>query len=250
MTMPAQLDVARAALAAAELRTGVRHRSVRGRHEDIASAAGVTGEQTREEELTEPFAAVLDGGRLPTGSTSVVGGSSSLLLALLAASQHKDDWIAIVGMPDLGLLAAVDAGVGIDRLVVIPDVTGRGPEVLAALLDGFTYVVAGPAVGLTVADRRRLTARARDRGSGIVATGEWEHAALRLYATARWSGVDAGAGYLRRCELDVDLQSRGRPQRWTLTLPTPQTDAFIPAHPGSARRSRTAHRAAPLHAVG
>ncbi len=248
--MPAQLDVARAALAAAELHTGVRHRSVRGRHEDIASAARAAGEQTRDEELTEPFTAILDGGRLPVGAASVVSGSSSLLLALLAASQRKDDWLAVVGMPDLGLLAAVDAGVAIERLVVIPDVAGRGPEVVAALLDGFTYVVAGPAVGLTPADRRRLTARARDRGSGIVATGEWEHASLRLRATARWSGADAGAGYLRRCELDVDLQARGRPQQWTLTLPTPQTDAFNPAHPGTARRSRTAHRAAPLRAVG
>lgn len=248
--MPAQLDVARAALAAAELRTGVRHRSVRGRHEDIASAAGVTGEQAREEEPTEPFTAILDGGRLPIGSASVVGGSSSLLLALLAASQCKDDWIAIVGMPELGLLAAVDAGVAIDRLVVVPDVAGRGPEVLAALLDGFTYVVAGPVVGLTPADRRRLTARARDRGSGIVATDEWEHAALRLHATARWSGVDVGAGYLRSCELDVDLQARGRPQRWVLTLPMPELDAFNPAAPGSARRVVSARREVPLRAVG
>ena len=249
--MPAQLDVARAALAAAELRTGVRHRSAQARRDIVAvPPAAAAREQVPDEGPTEPFTAVLDGGRLPTGSASVVGGSSSLLLALLAASQRKDDWLAVVGMPELGLLAAVDAGIAIERLIVVPDVAGRGPEVLAALLDGFTYVVAGPAAGLTPADRRRLTARARDRGSGIVATGEWEHAALRLHATARWSGVDDGAGYLRRCELDVDLQARGRPQRWTLTLPTPQTDAFNPAHPGTARRSRIAHRAAPLRAVG
>ncbi|MEL7978349.1 hypothetical protein AAG589_20960 [Isoptericola sp. F-RaC21] len=197
----------------------------------------------------EPFAAVLDGGRLPVGAASVVAGSSSLLLALLAVSQRDGDWIALVGMPGLGLLAAVDAGVALDRLVVVPDVAGRGAETIAALLDGMAYVVAGPATGLTPADRRRLTARARERGGGIVSTNEWEHTALRLHATARWSGVDAGAGYLRHCELDVDRQARGRTERWTLTLPMPELDWSTPAQPGAARRADAGHQRRLLRAV-
>lgn len=251
MTAPDRLDTARAALAAAELRTGVRGPDQRvPRWEAVAQdGRGAGREQAPEEMPAEPFVAVLDEGRLPIGAASVVSGSSSLLLALLAASQQDGDWIAVVGMPELGLLAAVDAGVAIDRLVVVLDVAGRGAETIAALLDGMAYVVAGPAAGLAPADRRRLTARARERGSGIVSTGEWEHAALRLHATARWSGVDAGAGYLKRCELDVDRQGRGRPERWTLTLPMPQTDPFNPADPGAARRVSGARRGAPLRAV-
>ncbi|MGW8566689.1 hypothetical protein [Isoptericola sp. NPDC055881] len=252
MTMPDRLDAARAALAAAELRTGVRDGDQRApRWEAWGGTGGGTGSKEGPREVpAEPFTAILDGGRLPVGAASVVAGSKSLLLALLAASQHAGDWLAVVGMPDLGLLAAADAGIALDRLIVVPDVAGRGAETAAALLDGMAYVVAGPATGLTAADRRRLTARARDRGSGIVATAEWEHAALRLHATARWSGVDLGAGYLKRCELDVDRQARGRPERWTLTLPMPELDAFNPAQPGTARRAVPGRRGAPLQAVG
>lgn len=250
MTAPDRLDAARAALAAAELRTGVRGPGQRAtRWEAPASYAREEGCEQAPEAPVEPFVAIVDGGRLPVGAASVVSGSTSLLLALLAASQHGEDWIALVGMPELGLLAAVDAGAAIDRLVVVPDVAGRGAETIAALLDGMAYVVAGPATGLTPADRRRLTARARDRGSGIVSTGEWEHAALRLHATARWSGVDAGAGYLRRCELDVDRQGRGRPEHWTLTLPMPDLDWSTPAQPGAARRTDAGRQPRPLRAV-
>lgn len=252
MTVPDRLDAARAALAAAELRTGVRGDDQRAPRLEgwSESSGGGRRDQVLDQAPTEPFTAILDGGRLPVGAASVVAGSKSLLLALLAASQHAGDWLAVVGMPALGLLAAADAGIALDRLIVVPDVAGRGAETVAALLDGMAYVVAGPATGLTAADRRRLTARARERGSGIVATAEWEHAALRLHATPRWSGVDVGAGYLKRCELDVDRQARGRPERWTLTLPMPRLDPFNPAHPGTARRAIPGRRSAPLRAVG
>lgn len=252
MTMPDRLDAARAALVAAELRTGVRDGDQRApRWEAWGATGGGAGSKEEPGEVpAEPFTAILDGGRLPIGTASVVAGSKSLLLALLAASQHAGDWLAVVGLPDLGLLAAADAGIALDRLIIVPDVAGRGAETVAALLDGMAYVVAGPATGLTPADRRRLTARARDRGSGIVATAEWEHAALRLHASARWSGVDAGAGYLKHCELDVDRRAQGRPERWTLTLPMPEGDAFNPAKPGAARRAAPGRRGAPLRAVG
>ena len=241
MTAPDRLDAARAALAAAELRTGVRSRDQRAPRESVWSqtGGGVSRGPAHDEVPAEPFTAILDGGRLPVGAASVVAGSRSLLLALLAASQQDGDWLAVVGMPTLGLLAAVDAGVAPDRLAIVPDVAGRGAETVAALVDGMAYVVVGPAAGLTPAERRQLTARARERGSGVVATAEWEHAALRLDAAARWSGVDAGAGYLKRCELDVDRKARGHTERWTLTLPMPDLDPFNPAQAGAARRARS-----------
>ena len=252
MTAPDRLDAARAALAAAELRTGVRSRDQRPPRGSAWSETGRGAGQglSHEEAPAGPFTAILDGGRLPVGAASVVAGSRSLLLALLAASQQDGDWLAVVGMPTLGLLAAFDAGVALDRLVIVPDVAGRGGVTVAALLDGMAYVVVGPDVALTPAERRQLAARARERGSGVVATAEWEHAALRLDAAARWSGVDAGAGYLKRCELDVDRKARGHAERWTLTLPIPELDPFNPARAGSARRVRSDSRGSrPLRAV-
>ena len=84
MTAPDRLDAARAALAAAELRTGVRGSDQRApRWEAPSPHAGGAGP---EQVPAEPFVAVLDGDRLPVGAASVVGGSKSLLLALLATS--------------------------------------------------------------------------------------------------------------------------------------------------------------------
>lgn len=230
------LEVARAALAAAELRTGVR------------SAPHVPAESSVPARVEEqPLMAVLDGGRLPRGDVAEVVGSAHLLLALLAVSQGEE-WVAVVGMPSLGLLAAHEVGINLEHTAVVPDVHGRGAEAVGALLDGMAYVVVGPDVQLTAGERRQLRARTRDRSSGLVATRQWENAGQRLHVTAhRWSGVDAGAGFLRRCRLEVDRWTRGRTGAWDLTLPAVRPDGSVTA--GTAR-PRTAAAVSPLRVVG
>lgn len=228
------LEVARATLRRAELRTGVRASTPGGVDLDDAP---------------RPLGAILDDGRLPRGAASVVTGSSSLLLALLATSQGSSDWLAVVGAPDLGMLAAADAGVALERVALLPRAGDDPAAVVAALLDGMTYVVVGPDPRLTASERRRLLARARERGSGLVAVGAWEHATVRLDVVAhRWAGTDAGDGYLRRCELDVARTARGITDRWTLTLPAPAGPLVDPVE-GSARPAQST-RNAPLRLVG
>ncbi|SMF13381.1 hypothetical protein L603_002800000490 [Cellulosimicrobium cellulans J34] len=228
------LEVARATLRRAELRTGVR-----------SSTPGVFDL----DDAPRPLGAILDGGRLPRGAASVVTGSTSLLLALLAMSQGSSDWLAVVGAPDLGMLAAADAGVALDRVALVPRAGDDPAGVVAALLDGMTYVVIGPDAWLTAPEHRRLLARARERGSGLVAVSPWEHAAVRLdVVTHRWGGTDAGDGYLRRCELDVARTARGTTDRWTLTLPTPGSLLVDPLE-GQARPAAQVRRA-PLRLVG
>ncbi|WP_251151319.1 hypothetical protein [Cellulosimicrobium sp. Marseille-Q4280] len=225
MTAPAPdaLETARAALRRAELRTGVQ--SVAQPVPDV-------------EDRPRPLAALLDGGTLPAGAVSVVAGSTSLLLALAAMSQGSSDWVAFTGMPDLGLLAAADAGLDLDRVALVPQVRTEGATVVAALLDGFALVVVGDAVALTRAEQRRLLARARERGAALVTTTAWEQAAVRLEVAAhRWSGTDRGERYLRRCELDVARTTRGATDRWTLTLPTPG-GALVDPVQGQARPAR------------
>ncbi len=226
------LEVARATLRRAELRTGVR-----------ASTPGVVDL----DDAPRPVGAILDDGRLPRGAASVVTGSTSLLLALLATSQGSSDWLAVVGAPDLGMLAAADAGVALERVALVPRAGDDPAGVVAALLDGMTYVVVGPDARLTTSERRRLLARARERGSGLVSVGSWEQAAVRLDAvTHRWTGTDAGSGYLRRCELDVARTARGVTDRWTLTLPTPGALLVDPVK----GRARPAPGRGPLRLVG
>ncbi|MGN7704961.1 hypothetical protein [Cellulosimicrobium sp. 22601] len=228
------LEVARATLRRAELRTGVR-----------ASTPGVVDL----DDVPRPLGAILDDGRLPRGAASVVTGSTSLLLALLATSQGTSDWLAVLGAPALGMLAAADAGVALERVALVPRAGDDPAGVVAALLDGMTYVVVGSDARLTASERRRLLARARERGSGLVAVSTWEHAAVRLDVVAhRWTGTDAGDGYLRRCELDVVRTARGVTDRWTLTLPTPGGLLVDPIE-GSARLA-TSTRRGPLRLVG
>ncbi|MFJ2301062.1 hypothetical protein [Oerskovia paurometabola] len=238
MTMAAleALEAARATLRRAELRAGVR-----------SSAPSVPNI----EEAPRPLGAILEGGRLPVGTASVVQGSTSLLLALLALlaqSQRSTDWVAVVGAPSLGYLAAAQAGISLERLAVIPHAGEDPAGVVAALLDGMRYVVVGPAVALSASERRRLLARARERGTGLISTREWEQAAVRLDVdTHRWSGVDHGSSYLRRCELEVTRTLRGNTDRWTLTLPSPGS-SLGPGQAGQARPRRSSEPA-PLRLV-
>ena len=152
---------------------------------------------------------LLPGGVLRRGRTVVVTGSRSLLLALLSRASASGAWVAVVGLPVLGLVAAAEAGVDLDRLALVPDPGLDAPVALAALLDGMDVVVVGPGVALTGADRRRLQARARERGTVLVAGTAWPGAHVVLDATPEgWSGAHAGSGWLRRQHVVVERTGR------------------------------------------
>ena len=171
--------------------------------------------------------ALLPDGGLRTGTTVVVRGSTSLLLALLAEASSDGAWTVLVGYPAAGMAAAADAGCDLTRTLVVPLPAGwcvDAPAVLAALIDGMDVVVVGPEVALLDQDRRRLTSRARERGTVLVAApppapqreggGGWAGAHVVLEATAGgWAGTDQGAGWLRRRTLRVRRTGRGSASR-------------------------------------
>jgi hypothetical protein len=81
-----------------------------------AVAAATADRATRPVLPVRPdVAALLPAGGLPLGSTMAVDGSSRLLLIMLAAATEAGSWAAIVGLPDLGLLAAHECDVPVDR---------------------------------------------------------------------------------------------------------------------------------------
>lgn len=198
------------------------------------------------------LASLLPDGGLRTGTTVVVQGSTSLLLTLLAEASRDGAWTVLVGYPAAGMAAAADAGCDLARTLVVPLPAGSGvdaPAVLAALIDGMDIVVIGPEVALLEQDRRRLTTRARDRGTVLVAAlpapassaGSWSagYSPLQRPSTGRksstqrgagdvgwagahvvleategdWAGVDHGAGWLRRRTLRVRRTGRGNASR-------------------------------------
>ena len=86
-------------------------------------------------------------------------------------------------------------GSSLDRLAVVPRPGLEAATVVAALLDGVDVVVVGPQAALTDTERRKLSARARDRGSVLLSTVDWPGAGVVLTVeSGRWTGIDAGAG--------------------------------------------------------
>jgi hypothetical protein len=162
-------------------------------------------------------------GGLRRGGTVGVRGSRALLVALLAEAVADGAWGAVVGLPDLGVLAAVEAGVPAQRLALVPAPGVELIRVTAALLDGFAVVAV--AADVRAADARRLSARARSRGSVLLVLGPWPGVDIELTcARGRWSGPERGYGALRERTVRVRGRGRGaaaRPVGVDVVLPGP-----------------------------
>jgi len=174
---------------------------------------------------------LLPGEGLRRGTTvgvtgEAAGGATSLALALVAAASQAGSWVAAVGLPSLGLVAADELGVALERLVLVaaPERSQWG-SVTAALVDGFDCVVVAAHRGVPAAAARRLAARARERGTVLVVLGGgWpERAAVELrIARTRWEGIEPGHGHLRARKVRVLAGGRGdaaRPRTVDLWLP-------------------------------
>lgn len=195
---------------------------------------------------------LLPGGGLRRGSTvamtagavsagavsagAATAGAGSLVLALLAGVSASGGWSAVVGLPSLGVLAAAQAGVALERLALVPC---PGPEwgaVVAALLDGVDAVVIAPPGPVPARLASRLAARARQRGSVLLPYGPWEGADLTMTAgDGVWKGMGRGHGRLRHRELTLTAHGRGaagRPRRVRVRLP--DATGRLAAAPASA----------------
>jgi len=82
---------------------------------------------------------------LRRGGTVAVHGSLALALVLVAGASAAGSWVVAVGLPDLGVVAAAEAGIVLERLALVP---GAGPaawaSVVAALLDAIDVVLVRP----------------------------------------------------------------------------------------------------------
>lgn len=150
---------------------------------------------------------------LPRGSVAVAVGARSLSLGVVAAVTAAGGHAAIIGQPDVGLLAAVEMGADLSRLAVIPDPGADPVEVASVLMDGMDLVVLGLGGRSVPPSRARvMVARARQKGCTLLVTdGDWRGASARL--EARVSGYEVvGAGQ------DVPTPGRGRISRVRLAM--------------------------------
>jgi hypothetical protein len=163
--------------------------------------------------IPELLAEALPAG-LPRGTVAVVSGARSLALSLVAAVTGAGGNAAIVGQPDVGLLAAAEMGADLSRLAVVSDPGTDPVEVAAVLTDGLDLVVLGLGGRAVPAARARaVTARARQKGCTLLVTdGDWHAAPLRLHARVRGYDTAGGAapGFGRISAVRLTVQARGR----------------------------------------
>lgn len=175
------------------------------------------------------LAGLFAGGGLPKGSTMAVGASTSLLLGLIAQASARGAWCAVVGLPDIGLVAAAEAGVELERLALVPDPGDQLVAVASALVEGVEIVVIGGRRRLAAGDRARLAAKARQSGAVLISHGgAWPGADLEVDLVARpgqWRGLcDGGHGRLRARRVQLRVTGRGgahRPRTARVLLPGP-----------------------------
>ena len=197
------------------------------------SSAGVVLAQDRLLPLGAPLGHLFPEGGLRRGSTVVIGrgtspGMTSLALALLSGPCAGGSWCAVVGATDIGLVAAGQLGINLERLAVVPSPGAKWATVTAALLEGFDVVLLRAAGQVSYSDARKLEARARERGSVLAVMGDgWPgSAAVRLgIVTGRWCGLEDGCGHLWGREVEVVASGRGsasRPQRARIWFGQPE----------------------------
>jgi len=187
----------------------------------VEGKAGTTLARDRLLPLVASFVDLFPERGLRRGSTVVIGrggapGMTSMALALLSGPCAGGSWCAVVGVPDIGLVAAGQLGIDMERLALVPAPGAQWAMVTAALLEGFDVVLLRAGGHISHSDARKLGARARERGSVLAVMGDnWPGTAdVRLSIDAgRWSGLEQGCGYLWAREVEVVAGGKGAASR-------------------------------------
>ena len=178
-----------------------------------------------------PDAGIIRGSTLGCQGASAV----SVALAAVAGASGAGSWVAVVGLPWLGLRAASEVGVALDRLVMVAEPArdlGEEPwaNVISALIDGFDLVVMRTDIRASTA--RRLQARLQARGAVLVLIGDPGPFSCDVVLSCQrgeWEGLGHGSGRLERRRLTVTARGRRLPRERFV-------DVWLP---GSAGRVET-----------
>ncbi len=163
-------------------------------------------------------------------------GARSLAMALMAGATSAGSWAAVVGDPDLGLVAAGEVGVALERLALVspPEPSAWG-DVVGTLVGSLDLVVVAPHHRVGAETVRRLMARVRERGSVLIRIGDgpWpDHFDLTLTVVdGSWEGHGSGHGRLRLRRAEVVATGRraaARERRVVMMLPSPDGSPTAP----------------------
>lgn len=167
--------------------------------------------------------------QLRAGGAYAVDGAA-LAMALMAGPSAAGEWCAVIGLPDLGLEAASELGIALERLILVPEPGEAWLEATAALIDVTACVVVKPPVRVSERTAERLAARLRTRSAALLAIGDWPRAEMRLRLTQpRWSGLGEGHGVLTTRQVVIEAQ-RG-------SAPITRAAVWFPAADGGLREA-------------
>ena len=192
---------------------------------DRAAAARILQERVRpialakERVLEAPaaLAPMLPQRGLQRGTVVATGGvATSLALALIGPATASGSWAALVGLERVGLAAAEELGVSLERVLLVgPVPAGQWAATVVAVAESVDLVlVAPPAASVSPGTARRVTARVREQGSVLVQvgwpSGRWpERAALELHAQPLgWHGIGVGHGHLQGRQVELRVSGR------------------------------------------
>jgi hypothetical protein len=196
--------------------------------------------------VTSVFADLLGAPGLRRGSSIVLEGrrgAVSIALGLIAKASADGMWCAVLGLPDLGLLAAHELGVALEHLVLVPTPGARFVAALSSLIDGFDVVVLSEQRQLAPEQRRRLEAKARERRCVLIVLAEQSPSSWATHAEARFRthasrfvGIEQGSGRITGRLLDLEVQRRRS------SLPTQIAQLWCPSPSGEIALETGLHR--------
>jgi hypothetical protein len=150
--------------------------------------------------------------------------ATSVALSLVARATQHGSWLAVVGVPWLGIDAARELGVAVERLVAVDaDDVATWAERVAVAVDGIELVLGAipsavpPGRGGVERTLTKLRRRVQARGAVLVVVthrsateGGWADLVVEG-GGAVWEGLGDGHGHLRRRRLDVRVAGRRSP---------------------------------------
>jgi hypothetical protein len=164
-------------------------------------------------------------------------GATSVALGLLAAATTAGRWCAVVGLPTVGLVAATELGLALDRLVIVPSAPERPAKVIAPLLEGCEIVLVAGWAYPHLGETRRLAAQARERRSILLLLrigssgrlGRWPEppdVTLRVLSSCP-VGIERGGGRLHSRFVTLEATRRRMSPR------TVEGGIWLPSSDGS-----------------
>lgn len=159
----------------------------------------------------------------------------SLALALAVDAAAEGSWVAVVDVPALGLEAAEEFGIPLERVVRVDPGTRRPgaatwAELLAAVLDGFEVVITRVPGSVSAGLARKVQTRLTTREAVVITVGRGSELSVDVELRAtdpRWEGVEIGAGHLRGRRVTVTSSGRRVPTSRTATMWLPGPDGRV-----------------------